>query len=191
MASYALIAGFGAFILWRKLSGRGTHAHSHHDHAHHDHPNHDHAHHDHGSQHAHHDHAHNHDHHHDAGGQCETCGHSHAPDPAALTAAKVSAREAWGIVMAVGIRPCTGAIVVLSFALLNGLYAAGVASVFVMALGTAITVSALAVIAVRAKGFALQLAGTNAAWLGRTIEIIGALCVMLLGLGLLHAGLTA
>jgi nickel/cobalt transporter (NicO) family protein len=122
---------------------------------------------------------------------CETCGHSHAPDPSQLTAQNMSLSDAWAIILAVGIRPCSGAIVVLSFALLNGLYAAGIASVFVMALGTAITVSALAAIAVYSKGLATRLSGAHSSWVGRAIEIFGALLVMTLGLGLLYASLTA
>ncbi len=176
MASYAMIAGIGALLLWRKLNGN-TSAHAHKNHAHHDHAHQNHAHHD----NAHHKHS-------GEGMVCESCGHSHAPDPTQLTGKSVSLRDAWGIVAAVGLRPCTGAIVVLSFALLNGLYAAGFASVLVMALGTAITVSALAAIAVYAKGAAVRFSGAHATWVGNAIEITGASLVLVLGLGLLYAG---
>ena len=37
---------------------------------------------------------------------------------------------------AVGIRPCSGALIVLSFAFLNGLWAGGILSVLAMAVGT-------------------------------------------------------
>jgi nickel/cobalt transporter (NicO) family protein len=174
MASYAMIAGFGALLLWRKLSGK-PHEHSHSGHSHDNHSNHNH-----------HDHSHF-----GEGFACESCGHSHAPDPAQLTGKNVSLRDAWGIIAAVGLRPCTGAIVVLSFALLNGLYLSGLASVLVMALGTAITVSALAAIAVYAKGAAMKLSGTRSTWVGNAIEIIGACLVLILGLGLFYAGLNA
>ena len=53
-------------------------------------------------------------------------------------------------IFAVGIRPCSGAILVLVFALAQGLFWAGIAATFVMGLGTAITVAAIAVIAVSA-----------------------------------------
>ena len=36
---------------------------------------------------------------------------------------------------AVGIRPCSGALIVLTFAFLNGIWAGGILSVFAMALG--------------------------------------------------------
>ena len=174
MASYAMIAGFGAVLLWRKLKPSSvpitveTHIH---------------------------DANCTHNHHEQKPAQssfvCESCGHSHAPDPVQLSGKTVSLRDAWGIIAAVGLRPCTGAIVVLSFALLNGLYAAGLASVLVMALGTAITVSALAAIAVYAKGAAVKISGTRASWVGNAIEITGASLVLILGLGLFYAGFNA
>ena len=55
-------------------------------------------------------------------------------------------------IFAVGIRPCSGAILVLVFALAQGLFWAGIAATFVMGLGTAITVATIAVIAVSARG---------------------------------------
>jgi len=56
------------------------------------------------------------------------------------------------------LRPCSGAIIVLVFALAQGLFWIGVASTFVMGLGTAITVATVATIAVGARGFAGRLA---------------------------------
>ena len=53
-------------------------------------------------------------------------------------------------IVAVGLRPCSGAILVLVFALAQGLFWAGVAATFVMGLGTAITVAAIATLAVGA-----------------------------------------
>src|SRR5690606_3435786 len=102
-----------------------------------------------------------HDHHHDhhAGAVCSTCGHSHAPDPALISGERFDWRTAWAAVVAIGLRPCTGALIVLSFAFLNGLWAVGVVSVFAMALGTAITVSALAIVAVTAKNWAVAMSG--------------------------------
>lgn len=161
------------------------HSHDHHDHAAHHHVTHDHSHHD----HAHHDHAH---HDHAAGEVCDTCGHSHAPDPALLSGDRFDWRTAWSAVAAVGIRPCSGALIVLSFALLNGLWLGGLLSVLAMSLGTAITVSALATIAVTAKNWAVYFAGDGR--MGNRIhtfvEIGGAAFVFLFGLLLLSASLT-
>ncbi len=190
-ASYALIAAFGAWLLYRKLwrsrrlSPTEAYAMTLPDAA------------GHGHGHAftarealgngHHGHAHTH-----APGEiCATCGHAHAPDPELLKGDRFALREAWSAVVAVGLRPCSGALIVLSFALLNGLYLGGLLSVVAMSIGTAITVSVLATLAVTAKGVAMRLAGGDSAALrvGNAIEILGALLVMVLGLVLLGAAL--
>ncbi|MER8904777.1 nickel/cobalt transporter [Mesorhizobium sp. M0772] len=161
------------------------HSHDHHDHAAHDDDTHDHSHHD----HAHHNHA---AHDQPAGEVCDTCGHSHAPDPALLSGDRFDWRTAWSAVAAVGIRPCSGALIVLSFALLNGLWLGGLLSVLAMSIGTAITVSALATIAVTAKNWAVYFAGDGR--MGNRIhtfaEIGGAAFVFLFGLLLLSASLS-
>ena len=136
---------------------------------------------------------HSHDHHghsHAEGEVCETCGHSHAPDPALLSGDRFDWRTAWSAIAAVGIRPCSGALIVLSFAFLNGLWAGGILSVLAMAVGTGITVAALATIAVTAKNWAVYFAGDGR--MGNrihvAIEIAGAAFVLIVGL-LLSASL--
>jgi ABC-type nickel/cobalt efflux system permease component RcnA len=188
IASYALITAFGAWLLWQKTFRHApAYAHSGHSHGH----GHDHGHH-HGHGHIH-DHGHHdhHEHHHHAyGAACQTCGHSHAPDPK-LIAREFNWKTASSAILAVGLRPCSGALIVLTFALLNGLYIGGILSVLAMALGTAITVSALATIAVTAKNTALRLTkATTADRIGRAIEIGGAAMVLILGLLLLGASLS-
>ncbi|MEH6717972.1 MAG: nickel/cobalt transporter [Aurantimonas endophytica] len=116
------------------------------------------------------------------------CGRSHMPDPKTLSE-KVTFGSAVSAVFAVGLRPCSGAIVVLTFALVNGLYLGGILSVLAMALGTAITVSAIAAIAVFAKGFALQLGGSRYRAVTTVVEIAGALLLLLVGLLLLGGAL--
>ncbi|WP_457938706.1 nickel/cobalt transporter [Mesorhizobium sp. 10J20-29] len=194
LASFAMITLFGAWLLWRKagplvlgLLGIGpghslsaAHAHAAPSHGH--------------DQHGHHGHAHDHHAHgHAAGEVCDSCGHSHAPDPALLSGDRFSWKTAWSAVTAVGLRPCSGALIVLSFAFLNGLWAGGVLSVFAMALGTAITVSTLATLAVTAKNWAVAYAGDGRAGnrVHTVIEIAGAAFVFLLGLLLLTASLSA
>ena len=95
--------------------------------------------------------------------------------------------------LSVGVRPCSGALIILVFALSQGLFAAGIAATLVMAMGTGLTVAALATLAVSARGVALKLAGTDGAVavLGRGIEIAGAAAVLLLGLLLLGGALSA
>ncbi|NLS05400.1 nickel/cobalt transporter [Rhizobium sp. P32RR-XVIII] len=127
-----------------------------------------------------------------SGMACETCGRSHAPDPSLLGADKFSVREAWSAIVAVGLRPCSGALLVMTFSLLNGLYLGGILSVLAMSLGTAITVAILAIIAVTAKGTAVRIAGRGSAtsvWIGNAIEILGAVLVICMGGLLLGASL--
>jgi nickel/cobalt transporter (NicO) family protein len=203
IASYALIAAFGARLVWTKgggffralqvprpalaLAAAGA------GHAHdqgHDHHSHDDHHHDHSHAHArvaHHDHAHGHDDHDHGHVHDEHCGHSHGPDPSEL-AGPGGWRRGFSAIFAVGIRPCSGAILVLVFALAQGMFWAGIAATFVMGLGTAITVAAIAVIAVSAKDVARRLSGGSeggGALVMRGLEFAAAGLVLLFGVGLL------
>ncbi|MGN6311040.1 MAG: nickel/cobalt transporter [Xanthobacteraceae bacterium] len=190
IASYGLIAAFGARLVWlkggsffRALSASRTSgpqlamAHPHHEHHGHAHEHH----------HVHHDHHHgdgHHHHHHDHG---DHCGHSHGPAPGEL-AGPGGWKRGLAAVAAVGIRPCSGAILVLVFALAQGLFWAGVAATFVMGLGTAITVAAIATLAVSAKGVARRLAAGrdgSGALVMRGVEFAASGLVLLLGAGLL------
>ncbi|NBB49466.1 delayed-early response protein/equilibrative nucleoside transporter [Rhizobium sp. CRIBSB] len=136
-------------------------------------------------------------HDHDAlapGSVCHECGISHVPDPSLVGGSVFGLRDAWSAVIAVGLRPCSGALLVMTFSLLNGLLLGGILSVLAMALGTAITVSALASLAVGAKGLALKLSGPGsrrAGLLASGIEVGAALIVVLLGALLLAASLNA
>ncbi len=128
-------------------------------------------------------------------------GHNHGPDDEhdhghhhVVTADQVKGdwREQLGVVLGVGMRPCSGALVVLVFALSQGLLAAGIVAVFLMGLGTAITVAVLASVAVGAKGLARKLLGrreglaTGIIWWA---ELLGAMLVFAFGLILLLASL--
>jgi ABC-type nickel/cobalt efflux system permease component RcnA len=187
VVSYALIAAFGARLVWIKGGGfiralqtqrpalataAAGHDHQHdHEHHHHEHHDHDHA-----------DHVHD-----------EHCGHSHGPAPSEL-AGPGGWRRGFGAIFAVGIRPCSGAILVLVFALAQGLFWAGIAATFVMGLGTAITVATIAVIAVSAKDLAQRLSGASdggGALVMRGLEFGAAGLVLLFGVGLLFGYLAA
>lgn len=125
-----------------------------------------------------------------AGDACD-CGRPHILDPKLLDGPAFSWRTALATVIAIGLRPCSGAIVVLTFALMNGLYGAGGLSALAMALGTAITVSLIAALAVSGKGLAL-LAGRTGGWgrgLRTVLELGGAGLLVAVGLGLLLASL--
>ena len=106
-----------------------------------------------------HHHDHSHDHHdHDDHDHDSAWGHAHGPEPEEL-AGPGGWRRGFSAILAVGLRPCSGAIIVLVFALAQGLFWAGVAATFVMGLGTAITVAVIATLAVGFRSAAKHLAG--------------------------------
>src|SRR3984885_7746619 len=120
-------------------------------------------------------------------GLADDCGHMHMADPAQLNG-PFSWRAAAGTVIAAGARPCSGAILVLVFAMAQGLFAAGVAAAFAMAIGTAVTTGALAWTAVFAKSTAMRLAAGEDSRLGlvaKGFEFAAALAVLAFGLALL------
>ncbi|MGB6397775.1 MAG: nickel/cobalt transporter [Bradyrhizobium sp.] len=179
IASYALIAAFGARLVWTKGGGfmralqvqRPVPAMA-------------------VAQQHHHDHSHDHVHDDvdDAHG-----GHSHGPVPSELEGPG-GWRRGLAAILTVGVRPCSGAILVLVFALAQGLFWAGIAATFVMGLGTAITVATIAVIAVSAKDVARWLSGAGeggGTLVMRGIEFGAAGLVLLLGAGLLFGYIAA
>lgn len=111
------------------------------------------------------------------------CGHAHLPDAKDL-AGDFSFAKAFSLAFAVGIRPCTGAILVLVFANGLGLFWAGIASTFAMALGTFITVSAIAAMAVYGKRLAARLMRGQSGLLdvaGIGLRMAGGLVIAFLG----------
>ncbi|AMN39844.1 high-affinity nickel-transporter [Rhodoplanes sp. Z2-YC6860] len=218
LVSYALIALVGARLIWVKgrgfLSaarslGRPLHAvgaavtpphdHKHHDHDHHGHDHHhDHAHHDHAHDHGHdhdhhhhdhgHHHGHGHDHHHHGEDEhASAWGHAHGPEPEEL-AGPGGWQRGLSAIVAVGLRPCSGAIIVLVFALAQGLFWAGVAATFMMGIGTAITVACIATLAVAFRSAAKQIATTRSGYgmlTMRGIEVGAAVLVLAFGVLLL------
>lgn len=176
LASYALVTVLGAWLVWikairpllrrRRAPVRAAPTPAPHAHAH---------------AHAGHHGAHHHDD--DCG-----CGHAHVPAPDQV-AGPLNWRRALSAVLAVGLRPCSGALIVLVFALSQGFFLAGVASALAMGLGTGLTVAALACLAVAAGGAATRighrLSSAGAARLRYGVEALAALAVLLLGIMLL------
>lgn len=121
-------------------------------------------------------------------------GHVHLPTPG-----EAKARPGWrgmaAMVAAVGLRPCTGAVLVLLFALTQGAFAIGALSAFAMSVGTAITVSTLAVLTLLSKNAALRFAGTTDGPWGARIErgfaFAGGLFILLMGIFLLAGSFVA
>jgi ABC-type nickel/cobalt efflux system permease component RcnA len=172
IVSFAAVALLGTVLVWRKAGKLVAAAHareraSAHGHGH-----------GHG-----HDHAHAH--------VCDDgCGHAHMPTPQEVDSIG-GWREAAGVVLAAGIRPCSGAIILLVFALSQGLLSAGVAATLAMALGTALTTGLIAALAVFARALATRIAlgrGGYAALVVGALELVAAAFVLVLGVSLL-AGL--
>jgi nickel/cobalt transporter (NicO) family protein len=192
IVSYSLIILIGVRLLWVKgrafvallqtlhrpaavgaaVTPRHHHHPSHHDHGHHDHGHH----HDH--EHHHHEHAHNHAHE-----DASAWGHAHAPEPEEL-AGPGGWTRGLSTIVAVGLRPCSGAILVLVFALAQGLFWTGVVSTFVMAIGTAITVAVIASIAVGARAWAQHVAEARSGYgmlAMRGIEVAASIAIIAFG----------
>jgi nickel/cobalt exporter len=165
MASYALIVLLGLYILWGGIVGRGcnhTHVEDHIGDAAHD-------------------HSHTHDHAH-----AHTHAHTHGSEEAKLP----SGWAMLGAGIAGGIRPCTGAILVLLFTLAQGIVIVGILATFVMALGVAITISTLGMIAIFARKKAAEVSHANTHTRNlahRVAGLAGGLIILVIG-GLLLLG---
>lgn len=191
-ASYAMMAALGVWLVYKHVLKplvhliRGwlsanqnaqtldaPHTHHVHEHAH----GHDHT------------HRHQHDHVHD-----ENCGHVHMPDPA-LIAGPLSWSKALSAVLAVGLRPCTGAIFVLVFSLAQGFFIAGIAAALAMGLGTGLTVAALACSSLWISQVAVRTTGGPQRMFGKALMLVlqalASLAVLLFGLLLLSAALSS
>ncbi|MGK9173305.1 nickel/cobalt transporter [Yokenella regensburgei] len=93
------------------------------------------------------------------------CGHQHLPTPQQLQQGD-DWRARLVIVLSMGMRPCSGAIMVLLFSKVVGVFGWGVASAMAMAAGTALTISSLALLVHSFRTLAVKLSGskTPAVW---------------------------
>jgi nickel/cobalt exporter len=140
-------------------------------------------HHGHGHHHHHHGCEEHDQHHHHCEDDASAWGHAHAPEPEEL-AGPGGWKRGLSAVVAVGLRPCSGAILVLVFALAQGLFWAGIASTFVMGIGTAVTVALVASIAVGAKAWAKRFAESRSGYgllAMRGIEACAAVVIIAFG----------
>lgn len=114
------------------------------------------------------------------------CAHVHLPQASDMTGEK-SWRDLAAATIAAGSRPCSGAILLLAFALSVGAVWAGVAAVFAMAVGTAITTAGFAILAVAAKALSLRAAEKTERLqlITAILELIAAVLITALGLALL------
>lgn len=93
------------------------------------------------------------------------CGHRHLPSDEELQAGN-DWRTKTAIVLAMGLRPCSGAILVLLFSKVIGVFTWGVLSALAMALGTSLTISGLALLVHYCRKLAIRISRQRApaAW---------------------------
>ncbi|PSW22980.1 hypothetical protein C9I94_17525 [Photobacterium swingsii] len=126
-----------------------------------------------------------------AGCATQTCCHHHASATSMNQA--TSKKELASIIASIGIRPCTGAIMVLLFANMVDMYWLGVISAIVMALGTALTTSTLAMMTISGKKLVqFYLKSTPNTHSALTdfrpiIQIIGGAALVILGMVMLQS----
>ncbi|MGL5601481.1 MAG: nickel/cobalt transporter [Silvania sp.] len=96
------------------------------------------------------------------------CGHQHLPTPAQLERGD-DWRARLMIILSMGMRPCSGAIMVLLFSKVIGVFSWGVAAALAMASGTALTISSLALLVHSFRQLAVRLSGNKTPVLWRQV----------------------
>jgi ABC-type nickel/cobalt efflux system permease component RcnA len=120
-----------------------------------------------------------HDHERDHGHSHARQDHHHSEEP------EHGRRHILTTAAAVGLRPCSGAILVLVFTLANGIFAIGVLSTFAMAVGVAVTVTMVSVASLGLHRFMARLGRANqrfAQRIGKAASLGGALVIAAFGL---------
>lgn len=135
--------------------------------------------------------------HHDACG----CGHKHFVEADLINKAS-SLKEYIAIILSIGLRPCTGAIMVLLFANVLNVYWLGMLSAFVMAIGTALTASTIAIMTITGKKIIQHYVNLGKTFepksnnhssvqkrmlIGPSIQLVGGVLLMLMGVILLSS----
>ncbi|EOV1031217.1 nickel/cobalt transporter [Salmonella enterica subsp. enterica serovar Newport] len=96
------------------------------------------------------------------------CGHQHLPTQEQLHSGD-DWRARFMIVLSMGMRPCSGAIMVLLFSKVIGVFSWGMASVLAMAAGTSLTITSLALLVHTFRALAVKLSGNKAPALWRQV----------------------
>lgn len=167
VVSYVLVMLLGVFLfvsaMWRQLRSLKQTVHHH--------------------EHSHHQHTHEHDHDH------ACCGHNHAH----ISEPKESLLQSLSVIISMGIRPCAGAILVLIYAHLVGVFYYGIVATLVMGLGTGLAIAAMALATQLARHWfekLIQQEETSflAQWnIGVYLRMAGGAVIFLLGLSLFQA----
>ncbi|HEV2678349.1 MAG TPA: hypothetical protein VGV37_27725 [Aliidongia sp.] len=163
--SYGLVVAIGLVLFYRAVTGKGhNHQHGPVSFSHEPHDHHGHDHHDCG-------HDHGHDHHHPA------------PAPAGTSFRRI-------LTLAAGVAPCASAIIIMLFALANGAMLVGTIAVLSLSLGMGLTVSAIGVLSILARGLMKRFAGGETATgerlerglaIGGSVLVVGFAGALMLG----------
>lgn len=126
----------------------------------------------------------------------EKCDHHHGPGASELEK-ELSLRSFIGIILSIGIRPCSGAVIVLLLAFSLGHVAAGLFAVLAMSLGTAIAIALLAAFSVYFRRTAQRIVHSKhdtrhlVGIITTTLGILGGGLIFTLGLSFFISALTA
>lgn len=122
---------------------------------------------------------------------CSHCGRAHHVDPARIGSGRL---EMAGAILSIGLRPCSGAVLVLGVAAMLGFWWAGVLAVAAMSVGTALSTSLLAAVTVFARARMARASGfTPKRWqrqLAHGVALGGGAVIFLLGVTLLTGDAT-
>ncbi len=117
------------------------------------------------------------------GGHTHSHHHAHSVDALARVHSGQSHDKRTGpaLILAAGLTPCASAIIVLLFALANGVFAIGVLAAAAMSAGMAITVSVIGVLSVLGRSVAERMFAGSVSWavgLERALSITGPLLIV-------------
>jgi len=123
---------------------------------------------------------------------CCGCSHTYVPEQ------RESAWKALTVIGSMGLRPCSGAIVVLIYSHLVGVMGFGIVATLVMGLGTGLSVSMLAVLTIHARSWIESLVSTGAdrkesqsPLFPSVVRLFGGLIIVFLGWSLLSATISS
>ncbi len=123
---------------------------------------------------------------------CSSCGHGHHQ----ISQGKIEGREAGGsrlgLVLSIGIRPCSGAVLVLLLAHLLNMPLAGIGAAFAMSAGTGLVVSCLALTVLYAKKVAQSVIAKESraiVFASHVFSVLGGIVIALLGAVLFQGSL--
>ncbi|WP_392559485.1 nickel/cobalt transporter [Orbus mooreae] len=118
---------------------------------------------------------------------CQCCNHKHLPNQHEMAHTKGWLGDL-GIILSIGIRPCSGSLLVLIFSYSFGVYYWGILATFAISIGTAVTTSLFAIFVHYARKTAERLINKdrtqNRRWvmISQFIALIGGVLLVIMGL---------